>query len=145
MRCGDRRKFDVDRSKTKLSKNRQSTTSVHWRVGLKGLLLPFDRGHRHQMGPRWKQTAFVFYLSWPRFSVMYPLLPPIWYPTVLHQCAIRHFVVNIQCIVMFWENINFIFYIMVLFLIRNWLSSGLQARGPRRAAAQGTLHRGQAC
>jgi hypothetical protein len=37
MRCGDRRKFDVDRSKTKLSKNRQSTTSVHWRVGLKGL------------------------------------------------------------------------------------------------------------
>ncbi len=37
MRCGDRRKFDVDQSKTKLSKNRQSTTSVHWRVGLKGL------------------------------------------------------------------------------------------------------------
>jgi hypothetical protein len=38
MQCGDRRKFDVDRSKTKLSKNRQSMTSVHWRVGLKGLV-----------------------------------------------------------------------------------------------------------
>ncbi len=42
MWCGDRRKFDIDRSKTKLSKNLQSMTSVHWCVGLKGLtrLLP---------------------------------------------------------------------------------------------------------
>ncbi len=37
MRCGNRRKFGTDRSKTKLSKNRQSMTSVFWRVGLKGL------------------------------------------------------------------------------------------------------------
>ncbi len=37
MRCGNRRKFGADRSKTKLSKNRQSMTSVYWRVGLKGL------------------------------------------------------------------------------------------------------------
>ncbi len=37
MRCGNRRKFGAERSKTKLSKNRQSMTSVYWRVGLKGL------------------------------------------------------------------------------------------------------------
>ncbi len=37
MRCGNRRKFGADRSKTNLSKNRQSMTSVYWRVGLKGL------------------------------------------------------------------------------------------------------------
>ncbi len=37
MRCGNRPKFGADRSKTKLSKNRQSMTSVYWRVGLKGL------------------------------------------------------------------------------------------------------------
>ncbi len=29
MRCGNRRKFDADRSITKLSKNRQSMTSVY--------------------------------------------------------------------------------------------------------------------
>jgi hypothetical protein len=29
MRCGNRRKFGADRSKTKLSKNRQSLTSVY--------------------------------------------------------------------------------------------------------------------
>ncbi len=37
MRCGNPRKFGANRSKTKLSKNRQSMTSVYWRVGLKGL------------------------------------------------------------------------------------------------------------
>ncbi len=40
MRCGNRRKFGADRSETKLSKNRQSMTSVYWRVGLKGLMTP---------------------------------------------------------------------------------------------------------
>ncbi len=39
MRCGNRRKFGADRSKTKLSKNQQSMTSVFWRVGLKGLII----------------------------------------------------------------------------------------------------------
>jgi hypothetical protein len=37
MQCGNRRKFGANRSKTKRSKNRQSMTSVYWRVGLKGL------------------------------------------------------------------------------------------------------------
>jgi hypothetical protein len=37
MRCGNRRKFDADRSITKLAKNRQIMTSVYWRVSLKGL------------------------------------------------------------------------------------------------------------
>jgi hypothetical protein len=38
MRCGNRRKFGADQSKTKLFKNWQSMTSVYWRVGLKGLI-----------------------------------------------------------------------------------------------------------
>lgn len=37
MRWGTRRKFDADRSITKLSKYQQSRTSVHWHVGLEGL------------------------------------------------------------------------------------------------------------
>jgi hypothetical protein len=45
MRCGNRRKFDAERSITKFSKNRQSMTSVYWRVGLKGRRWKITRSH----------------------------------------------------------------------------------------------------
>ncbi len=43
MQCSDWQKFDVDWSITNLTKNQQSTTSVHWHVGLKGLKIDVSK------------------------------------------------------------------------------------------------------